>query len=210
MELAVATTAVGILKLMPEVIEVGKNIWGKLKPPEQLAIKKGQNGVSGKTYYSGNYAFAISIPDDNWRFWEPSPQFKASFGLILAMPTRDIPILILSNQMIKIFRPFIIVLIEDVGSFTNIKEYTDFNVSTLTPQGFTINANDIHISLNNSSSAFIATQPYAQGTMYQVYKTYIYASRAYTVVVSYVPISDESPQLFGGLQDILESFKLIK
>ncbi len=210
MEMAVVTTAVGVIKLLPEVVDVGKSVWKKLKPPEELAINKGKDGVLGRNYYSGKYRFTISIPDDKWQFWEPSPQFKASFGPIFAVPTRDIPILILSNQMVKLYRSNVVITIEDIGSFTNIQEYTDFTIELLKPQDYQISESDVHVSPQNNSSVFITTQPYFNGTVYQVYKSFLYASRAYGVITSYVPISDESPQLFSGLQDIIDSFKLIK
>ncbi len=43
-----------------------------------------------------------------------------------------------------------------------------------------------------------------------VMQIYLYAGKAYILHASYVPVSDESPGLFGGLQDIMNSFKLIR
>jgi hypothetical protein len=199
-------TVVGALKLLPEVVEIGRDIWKKLKPPEQLA--EGVEGVLGNTYYSDQHKFTMSMPDDNWRFWKPTPQFIASFEV--PFPTRDTPIMILSKQVINLYRPNVLVTVEDVGSFTNINELTDITVQNFTKQGATIKADDVHVSSNTNSSVIIATRPFYKATMYQVQQSYIYASKGYYVVASYVPASDKSPSLFGGLQDIMNSFKLIK
>lgn len=84
-------TAVGLVKIAPEVVEVGKNIYKRLKPPETLAVGKGKAGILGRTYYSSKYGFTISIPDDNWRFWEPSPTYIASMGAVFSVPWRELP-----------------------------------------------------------------------------------------------------------------------
>lgn len=205
------TTAVGALKLLPEIVEIGKTIWKKLKSPEELAVRKGPDGVFGKTYYSGQYGFTISIPDDNWQFWKPSPQFVASFGILLAWPTRELTIMVLSKQMVRLFRPFVNVVVEDVGSLTNVNEIVNLTKHLLTSQGIRIDEDKIHISSNTNSAILIGTQPYSPGlTIYQVQQIYLYASRVYYVTASYVPVSDESPSMFGGLQDVVNSFQLIK
>ena len=203
-------TAVGVLRLLPEIVEVGKDIWKKLKPPEQLAMHKGRDGVFDRTYYSGQYGFTISIPDNNWQFWKPTPQFMTGLGLLFAMPLVAVPIMVLSKQMVRLYRPNIIVVTEDVGPFINIDELANVVVQLLTSQGLEINKDDIHISSNTNSAVVIAKQPYFQVTMYQVYQIYLYASRSYYVVTSYVPTYSESPSLLGGLQDIVNSFRLIQ
>ena len=192
------------------MIDVGKDIWKKLKPPEKLVTATGQDGISGNTYYSGQYRFAISIPDDSWQFWEPSPQFVSSFGVVFAMPTRAMPIVVLSKQMVKLFRPNVNIIIEDVGSFTNIDEIANAAVQIIISTDQKINANDIHVSNKTNSAALIASQPYFQATLYHALQIYLYGSRTYTVTASYVPVSDDSPMLFGGLQDVMNSFQLIQ
>ena len=54
-------TAVGVLKLLPEVVEISKGLWKKLKPPEELATGPRRGGISGNTYYSREYAFAVLV-----------------------------------------------------------------------------------------------------------------------------------------------------
>jgi len=39
---------------------------------------------------------------------------------------------------------------------------------------------------------------------------YLRAAKAYYITAYYVPDDPETPQMFGGMQDILNSFKLIK
>lgn len=200
-------TAVGIIKAIPEVIDVSKKIWKSLRKPEQLP--EGNEGISENSFYSEKYKFSIAIPDDNWRFWKPSNQFLSGLGSGFGMPTRDMPIIILSKQMVKLFRPNVNVLVEDVGSFATIKELTELFVLTNQQQGLEVDNNNIHISDSNNSSVIIMNKPYYTSILYQVGQLYLYGSYFYTVTSSYVPISD-SPSLFGGLQDIVNSFKIIK
>jgi len=211
LEAATIVTAVGLLKLLPEAVEVGKDVWKKLKPPEKLAMGKGHNGVFDRTYYSAEYGFTISVPDNNWRFWEPSPQFVASLGPVFAVPYRVLPIIVLSNEMIRMFRPNVNVYLEDVGSFPTITQLMELTCEMLTNQGSQIKHDDIHISLSTNSGALITTSEYLSGsTMYSVLKMYIRASRAYYVSATYVPITDQSPEMFGGLQEVMNSFQFVE
>jgi hypothetical protein len=43
-----------------------------------------------------------------------------------------------------------------------------------------------------------------------VLKIFLYAGRAYYLNATYAPPDENFPQLFGGLQNILNNFKLIK
>lgn len=203
-------TAVGVLKLLPELVEVGKDVWKKLRPVEKLAVPATKDGISGKTYYSGRYRFTISVPDDNWQFWEPTPQFIAALGPKFATPTVDVPVVILSKQVVRLFRPNIMVIVEDVGSLTNIDEIAILAAQNLISMDSKIGKDDLHISNNTNSAVLIATRPFLKTTLYQVEQIYIYASKSYHVTTSYVPVSDDSPSLFGGLQDIVSSFQLIR
>ncbi len=106
------STAVGVLKLVPDVIQVGKDIWGKLTPPKQVESPDLKDGIVDQTFYSENHKFSISIPSDEWEFWLPTPQFLASMGTVFTLPTRSMPIMVLSTQMIKLFRPNINVTTE--------------------------------------------------------------------------------------------------
>lgn len=199
------------LDLTPKVVDVGKDIWKKLKPPEQMARPAAKNGISDNTYYSEDYKFQVSIPDNNWAFWKPTPQFIASQGMLFTLPTRDIPILILSKNVVKLYRPYIIIVVEDVGSYTNIDEITNYLSSTITAAGSSIIENGINISSKTNSSVLISTGNLSEKRkIYQVTQIYLHASKAIQLAAFYIPVSDDSPGLFGGLQDIMNSFKLIK
>ncbi len=150
-------TVVGIIKAVPGIIDVSKNIWKKLTPPDKLPEGKVADGIFDKSFYSERYKFSISVPDDNWRYWQPSPQFLAGMGPALSIPTRDMPIVILSKQMINLFRSNVSIMIEDVGSFTNINEVTDFTKQSSLDQGLEINGDDIHISPNSNSAVLVLT-----------------------------------------------------
>jgi hypothetical protein len=207
--LAVITAA---LDLTPKIVDVGKDVWKKLKPPDQLAKKTENNGISGNTYYSDDHKFQISLPDNNWRFWLPTSDWLRTANL---SPTQAMPMMIFSNNMVRLFRPNVNIVVDDVGSNTNIKEITDLSVLTLQQSGFSLDENNIKIFPNTNSASVVAAVPWFknspyQATKYTVQLYYLYGSRAYFITASYVPVSDASPGLFGGMQDILNSFKIIK
>ncbi len=203
-------TAFGILKLVPEAIQVGKDIWGKLKSPKQLETSYDKDGISGQTYFSGNFNFAISIPSEDWEFWRPTTQFLASMGSIFATPTRAMPITILSKQMIKLFRPNVNVTTEAVGQYTNIDEMIQVTNLMLQNSGNSVHEDDIHVDTSNQSGAVVSSRPYLNDTLYQVQHCYLHDGVFYTITACYVPMSSYSKQLFGGLQEIMNSFKFIE
>ena len=52
-------TAIGVLKLVPEAIQVGKDIWDKIVPPKEIDPADNKEGVVGDTFFSENKKFAI-------------------------------------------------------------------------------------------------------------------------------------------------------
>jgi hypothetical protein len=201
------------LKYTPQLIDVGKDIWKHLKAPEELSNSQEKNGIVGNSFYSGDYKFQISVPDDNWRFWKPTPQFIASLGTLYALPVRDVPIIILSKNMVRLCRPMVIITVEDVGSFTSVQDLIGVNELLLQSQGFAVDEKSVKISPNSNSAALVATakSPLNEDTtMFNVLQIFLYAGKAYYISATYAPLDEKSPQLFGGLQDILNSFKLIK
>ncbi|RLD92590.1 MAG: hypothetical protein DRI93_06405 [Aquificota bacterium] len=203
-------TAYGILKLMPEVIQVGKDIWRKLAPPKEAESPDRKDGVVGNTFYSENFKFAISIPSDQWEFWRPSTFFLASMGPAFMFPTRAIPIVILSKQIIKLFRPNVNVTTEYVGEFTNIEEMIQVSRVLQERLGMEIDEEGLYIDSEKQSGVIVSMQPYLDETMYQVQHCYLRDGIFYAVTASYVPMSSYSKGLFGGLQEIVSSFKLLK
>lgn len=194
-------------------MEVGKDVWKHLKQPSQMATSEAKSGIVNNTYYSGDYKFQISIPDDNWRFWKPTPQFIASLGTAYTMPVRDVPIIIMSKNVVKLYRPLILLTVEDVGSFTNVQELVRLTKIMMLNQGFAVDKESITISPNSNSAALIGTvqNPLSKDSkLYNVQQIFLYACMAYYISATYVPVSNDSPQLFGGMRDILNSFKLIK
>jgi hypothetical protein len=201
------------LKYTPQIVEVGKDVWKHLIAPEELTSAEGKNGIVGNSFYSSDYKFQISIPDDSWRFWKPSPQFIASLGTMYTLPVRDVPIIIMSKNMVRLYRPMVVLTVEDVGSFTNVQELVAVNVYMLQSQGMMVDEQSVKISPNSNSAALIAVGKSPSdnaSTAYAVMQIFLYAGKAYYINATYVPMDDKSPQLFGGLQDILNSFKLIK
>jgi hypothetical protein len=203
-------TAFGVLKALPDVVQIGKDIWKQLKPPKQLSGEQLEDGVLDQTYYSADYKFAISVPDDQWEFWRPSSQFLAALGPMFILPTRAMPIVILSKQMVKLFRPTVNVIVESVGQYTNIDEMIQVSALLTRQADSSINDNDIHIDDVHQSGMIASSKPYLQDTLYQVQQYYLQEGMLYTTTASYVPISSFSKKLFGGLQEIMNSFKLIQ
>lgn len=201
------------LKYVPEFVEVGKDVWKKLKPPAKLAADGAQNGIRENTYYSGDYKFQISIPDDSWSFWQPTPEFIASLGVMFALPIRAIPIMILSKNTVKLYRPMIYLIVEDVGSLVNVQEMVKASVNTLQLQGYIIEEKSIRYEPKSNSAAFMAKIKNPSDNsidVYTVIQVFLCSGKAYTLNASYAPYDTNNPQLFGGMQEILNSFKLIK
>lgn len=203
-------TAVGVFQALPGVIQAGKGIWKLLKPPKTLATLENNDGISERTYYSKDYKFSIAIPDDDWEFWRPSTAFLASMGPEFNLPTRAMPIIIFSKKIFRLFRPNVNVTVESVGDYTNIEEMVRLSEVMLRKAGVTLDAADIHIDNIHQSGVLISSQPHLTGTMYQVQQQYLVTGMLYTVTASYVPLSDLSKGLFGGLQEIMNSFKFIE
>lgn len=202
-------TAFGVLKVIPDVVQIGKDIWKRLKPPEEVAAQP-LDGVKDKTYYSADYKFAISVPDDQWQFWRPSPAFLASMGTLFAVPTRSMPIVIMSRQMYKLYRPIVNVTVENVGQYTNIDEMIQLSVLLLQQAGISLAQENIHIDDAHQSGMIASSQQYLRDTLYQVQQMYLCNGIFYTLSASYVPVSSFSKKMFGGMQEILNSFQIIE
>jgi hypothetical protein len=210
-EVATITTVVGALKVLPQVIEVGKDVWNELKARKEPKIEL-QNGIVNKTYYSQQFKFRISIPNgDKWRFWLPTPQYLLSFGLLFSSPGRDLPIMILSSDMVKLYRPSVSIVIEEVGTYTTIKEVVDVTLLGLEDMQQSVDKNNVHIYPEKSSAIIIASRPYYfETTLYLVQQLFIYAGRGYYVSSNYVPLSENSPEMWPDLHEIMNSFAIIK
>ena len=210
--LSVVKSILESLLYAPDMIDVGRDIWKRLKRPSELGEPKTKNGIVGNTFYSGKYKFQISIPDDNWRFWEPTPQYIASLGTDYTLPNLDVPIIILSTNMIRLYRPIMFITVEDVGTFTSIQELAQLEKMSLETDGYLVDQENVKIQSRNNSAGIIATGgTYLQRQIVScVEMIYLRASKAFYIQAHYVPDDPETPQMFGGMQDILSSFKLIK
>jgi hypothetical protein len=200
------------LNYVPQLIDVGRDVWNRVKPPSKRGETETKNGIVGKTFYSEEHKFQISIPDENWRFYEPTPQYIASLGTEYALPTVDVPIIILSKNMVRLYRPTVYITVEDVGTFTSIHELAQVHKGYWEDEGYSVGQENVKIQPNSNSAAIIATGGtfLKKKTLCAVEMIYLYAARAYYITAEYVPDDPDTPQMFGGLQDILNSFKLIK
>ena len=201
------------LNYAPAIMEVGKDIWKRIKDePSKSKQAETLNGVVGNSFYSNINKFQISIPDDNWRFWEPTPQYVASLGTSFALPGREVPVMILSKNMLKLYRPTVTITIEDVGSYTAIQELADVSKFNFENEGYTVDKGNVKVSGSSNSAALIATggNHLQKPVLCAVEMIYLYACKAYYIIADYVPENPESPQMYGTLQDIMNSFKLLK
>ena len=114
--------------------------------------------------------------------------------------------------MIKYYRPTITVTVEDVGSFTNMQELIESDKIWYRTNGYTVDDKGIKISNSNNSAAIIATGAFynLKPVLCSVEQMFLHAGMSYRMVADYIPADPASPQLFGGMQDILNSFKIIK
>lgn len=202
-------TTIGVLKLVPEAIQVGKDIWNKLKPPREIEAADAREGIAGDTFYSASKRFAISIPNDDWEFWKPSPQFLASMGPMFNLPNRSMPIMVMSKSLIKLFRPNVNVMVEEVGNYTNIEEMMIVTRLFLQSQGHAVQDDDIVIDSSKQCGQIVSMQDYLSSKLIGVQNCYLNNGMYYTITASYVPMSDYSNTLFGGLQEIMNSFKVV-
>jgi hypothetical protein len=206
-----ATLAVGMLKIAAEAVDVGKDIWKKVKPPETLAKGKEIEGVLDRDYYSDTYKFKMSVPDDTWQFWKPTADFKNSFlGGAMALPTKDMPVVVLSRQLMNMMRPYVQVIVEDIGSFTSVSEVLAFEKQVSRLLDWQVKDEDVHVYEGATSGILVKSQPFLEKRLFQVEKVHLYRGRAYYLLASYVPASEELTALPGGLQEIMNSFQLIK
>jgi hypothetical protein len=207
--LTVEQTTIGVLKLVPDAIQVSKDIWAKLRPPKEIDPIDDKEGVVENTFYSESKKFAISIPNNDWDFWKPSPQFLASMGHIFAVPNRSMPIIIMSKSVIKLFRPNVNVIVEEVGNYTNIEEMMVVTKLVLQDQGFEINDDEVVINNTKQCGQMIFYQKYLNSRMINVQNCYLRNGLYYIITACYVSMSDFSKSLFGGLQEIMNSFKIL-
>ncbi len=76
--------------------------------------------------------------------------------------------------------------------------------------GSTIDDKNVYLNSDNQSGVIISTQPYLNDTLYQVMQCYLDNGIFYAVNASYVPMSSYSNNLYGGMQEIMDSFSLLK
>jgi len=210
-ELATIETIVGALKVLPQVVEVGKDIWKEIKSFKEPKSED-LNGVVKNTYYSSQYKFNISVPNmDRWRFWKPTLPFLITHGQLLLAPGKDFPILILSNDFVKLWRPTVSVVIEEIGTYTTINDLVNVSLLSYAEMGVKVLKKNIHIFPEQSSAIIICTKPYVfETTLYNVQQFYIYSGLAYYISAMYVPLSESSPAMFPDLHEIMNSFTIIK
>ena len=202
--------AFGVIKAIPDVMKAGQILWEKLKPPPKAIAEDPTDGISGNTYYSHDYKFAISIPGDDWWFWRPSIAFLLTMGPAFNRPTSGTPIVIFSKQVINLFRAHIVITVEEVGQYTNIREMIDLSCLLFAGSGITIDAADIVVDETNQSAMVGFTQPMALGNILcTVIHCHLFNGSLYTLTAMYAVTSNNNKKPSGPLQGIFNSFKLI-
>jgi hypothetical protein len=202
-------TEFGELVPWPDYIDEHIVEWDALDRPFQ-AEENPSHGTKGNIYYNNDFKFSISKPGDDWYFWRPTTAFKVSMGPLFNVPGRSMPIMILSRRAYDLFRPNISVTVEDVGQQTNIQELIELNL--LVPKALGVNAEgdmDVRIGDDSTSGLIGYTTDKFGKTLCIVQHCYHRNGRFYTITATYVPISSENKKPYGGLQEILNSFKLL-
>lgn len=202
-------TAFGVLKALPDVIEIGKDIWKQLKPPKQMSAEESQDGINKNNYYSKDYHFSISKPDDQWDFWRPTNTYLAAMGPNYSLPTISVPIMLYSKPMIKVFRQNVVVMVDCVGGYTNIEELIQMSKNYSIQAGLTIDEKDVFIDNGHQSGVIILSMPRINDLIYQVQQCYLHEGLFYTISGSYIPVMDSSKKMPANLQEIMNSFKII-
>lgn len=203
--------AFGIIKAFPDAIKAGQVLWDKLKPTPKAIVDHPTDGILGNTFYSDDYKFAISIPSDDWWFWRPSIAFLLTMGPAFNRPTSGTPIVIFSKQVINLFRSHIMITVEEVGQYTNIREMIDLSCLLIRGSGITIEEADIILDESNQSAMFGFTQPMPfDNVLCTVMHCHLVNGSFYTLTAMYAVTSNKNKKPSGPLQEILNSFKLIK
>ena len=204
--------AYGALKLIPGAIKIAKSIWGQIRPvPTTLEPEAPKDGIDGNDYYSADFGFMVSIPDDGWTYWKPSREFLTSMGPMFVSPTLLTPIMVLAQDVTNLFRQSVVVTVEAVGRSTNIEEMIMSSVFTYKQLGVPIGDNDFHVDNEKQSGMIAFAMPYMQNALYRVQHCYLKDGLFYVLTASYaLPTSSFSKNLPGGQQAIMSSFKFLE
>jgi hypothetical protein len=192
LEVITADTPVGKVEVSSVQVKLGS-------PPVE--------GIQASTYISRQYGFQISWPDGtNWRASDTLGRALAQkMGL---PPTVDIPIVILSTQLVEGFRPNVNVEVEDVGNNETANQYMDVSVQSMKKMGWVILSSSVDEATQGGLLVFLNTS--AGNHLYQFQRYAISHGRAYVVTASQLPPEDLlSQELREQLRSILNSFRLV-
>lgn len=204
--LLTADNVATFLKLAPDLIEAGKGIFTIVHNDDDKLMDHGDE----TRFYSKKLGFTISWPKKHWQFWKPTPDVGTASGFP-NMPTRSIPVILLSDVVIRGFRPTVNIVVEDIGPIMNVQDVIQCTISQYKMAGIYIRPEDVKILDDKSNGVMIVRSPTPMGDiLFQVLKIHIYNERAYYITASQTIQPGSSEGLSGTSQQIMNSFALIK
>ncbi len=201
----------GRLMPLPNVKSADEINWHALAPTPQATADVPKDGIEGNRYCSKDHNFAISIPGDEWWFWRPTLGFLLTLGPMMQLPTVSAPIVIFSKQFINLFRPNVVVIVENVGQYTNIRQLFDASLMQTKPPGITFKPADLEIDDTHQSAMLNFTRQFPDGAIHHTTQLcYLMKGKSYTITATYVPNPGGPTTPFSSLQEILNSFEFLK
>lgn len=165
-------------------------------------------GIKDTTYVNTKYDFQISWPNN--QDWTADEELGRQFAQNMGMPaTIDIPIVILSNNLIDDFRPNVNVVVENVGQM-QIEEYVSLTKQNLLQQGWDVLSTSVDPETNGGVIVLINNMLGAGNELYQFQRYAMGNGNAYIITASQVPQADLSQGLKDDLASIINSFRLIQ
>lgn len=163
-------------------------------------------GIRNTTYTDTQYGFQISWPNN--REWTADQDIGRQLLGNMALPaTVDIPIAIISNNVVDNFRPNVNVVVEKVGQM-GIEEYIELSKQTLRAQGWQLLSSSVD-SATNGGVIVLINNSFGQD-LYQFQRYAMGNGNAYVVTASQVPQGDLTQGLKDDLSSIINSFRVIK
>lgn len=163
-------------------------------------------GIQNTTYTDTEHGFKISWPNN--QEWTADLDIGRQFARNMAMPaTVDIPIAIISNEVVDNFRPNVNVVVEKVGQM-GIEEYIALSEQNLLAQGWEVLSSSVDAKTNGG--VIVLMNNMFGNELYQFQRYAMGNGKAYVVTASQVPQGDLTQGLKDDLASIINSFRVIK
>lgn len=168
-----------------------------------------RTGIQNTTYVNTDYDFQISWPNN--QDWTADEEIGRQFAQNMGLPaTVDIPIAIISNNIVDNFRPNVNVVVEKVGQMP-IEEYVALTEENLLQQGWEVLSTSVDPDTNGGVIVLINNMLGPGNELYQFQRIAMGNNgNAYVITASQVPQGDLSQGLKDDLASIINSFRVIQ